>query len=209
MSETESKRKKPQRQDFQRALQSMDTFMDIEVDDLMTLAQRAQQFAEQRASESLAVSSVMSQPVSTVTEQTSMAAAAHLIVSERISGLPVVDAQQRLVGIVTEADFLRGLGVPAHQPAHNLWQTLETLFAHLGHAGEMESPGDPVSRHMARMVICTAPQADLDEVLALMKQHHIKRLPVCDDERRVVGMVTRSDLVRVFFDRYLQTSTRP
>jgi CBS domain-containing membrane protein len=203
MSESESKRTL-QRQDFERALQSMDTFIDVEVDDLMTLAQRAQHFAEQRLSEALLVANIMSHPVATVSEHASMAEAAHLIVTERISGLPVVDAEQRLVGIVTEADFLRGLGVPAHQPSHNLWQTLETLFAHLGHNGELESPNDPVSRHMARNVVCTTPQADLDQVLALMKQHHIKRLPVCDDTRHVVGMVTRSDMVRIFFDRYLQ-----
>ena len=49
----------------------------------------------------------MSQPVRTVHPQTPLADAAHLMVTERISGLPVVDDAGALVGIITEADFLR------------------------------------------------------------------------------------------------------
>ena len=46
--------------------------------------------------------------------------------------------------------------------------------------------------------------ADIDDVIELMKHHRIKRVLVCDGERHVVGVVTRSDLIRIFFDRYLQ-----
>jgi CBS domain-containing membrane protein len=190
------------REDYERALQSMDTFMDIEVNDLMTLAERAQYFAGQRATESLKVSRIMSHPVRVVREQDTMSDAAHLMVTERISGLPVVDNEDRLVGIITEADFLRGLGVPAHHPTHNLWQTLEVLFSHLAHHGELEAPEDPVADHMVRDVVCTSPDQYVDDVIQLMKQHRVKRVLVCSAESRVVGVVTRSDLMRIFFDRY-------
>ena len=197
-----STKPKAVREDYERALQSMDTFMDIEVNDLMTLAERAQYFAGQRATESLKVSRIMSRPVRVVREQATMSDAAHLMVTERISGLPVVDNEERLVGIITEADFLRGLGVPAHHPTHNLWQTLEVLFSHLAHHGELEAPEDPVADHMVRDVVCTSPDQYVDEVIQLMKQHRVKRVLVCSAERRVVGVVTRSDLMRIFFDRY-------
>ena len=193
------------REDYERALQSMDTFMDIEVNDLMTLAERAQYFAGQRVTESLRVSRIMSHPVQVVREQTTMSDAAHLMVTQRISGLPVVDSDERLVGIITEADFLRGLGVPAHHPTHNLWQALESMFGHLAHHGELEGPEDPVADHMVRDVVCTSTDHHVDDVIQLMKQHRVKRILVCNDERQVVGMVTRSDLVRIFFDRYLQS----
>lgn len=197
---------KPVRGDYERALASMDTFIDVSANDLKTLAERAQHFAGQRATESLQVSRIMSQPVRVINPDTKMSEAAHLMVTERISGLPVVDNAKQLVGIITEADFLRGLGVPAHHPTHNLWQTLESLFSHLGHHAELEGPSDPVSHHMVRDVVCTSPEHYLDDVLGLMKQHRVKRVLVCDTERHVVGTVTRSDLVRVFFDRYLQTA---
>lgn len=207
MSE-DRKPRKPSREDFERALGSMDTFVDIGVNDLMTLAERAQHFAGQRAAESLTVARIMSQPVRVVDTQTTMSQAAHLMVTERISGLPVVDDAEQLVGIITEADFLRGLGVPAHQPTHNLWQTLESMFSHLAHHAEVESPEDPVSEHMVRDVVCASPDHNVDDVLSLMKQRRVKRVLVCDTERHVVGMVTRSDLVRIFFDRYMQADKR-
>jgi len=197
--------RRPRRADFQQALQSMDTFIDITVDDLMTLTQRAEQFASRRAAEGMGVSRVMSQPVRTVHPQTPLGEAAHLMVSERISGLPVVDDAGLLVGIITEADFLRALGVPAHQPQHSLWQTLESLFSHLMHHGELEAPDAPVTEHMAKTVVCVHPEQDLHDVIEVMKRNSVKRVVVCDREHRVLGMITRSDLVRIFFDRY----TRP
>jgi CBS domain-containing membrane protein len=196
--------KGPSRSDFQRAIQSMDTYMDITVDDLMTLAQRAQQFASRRATKAIGVRQVMSQPVRTVHPQTPLNEAAHLMVSERISGLPVIDDAGLLAGIITEADFLRALGVPAHQPHHNLWQTLESLFSHLTHHGEPEAPNAPVTEHMIKHVVCVRPEQDLHDVIEVMKRNSVKRVVVCDDTRRVVGMITRSDLVRIFFDRYTQ-----
>jgi len=194
--------KGPRRTDFQQALKSMDTFIDITVDDLMALSQRAEQFASRRDTEAIGVARVMSQPVRTVHPQTSLTDAAHLMVNERISGLPVVDDNDLLVGIITEADFLRALGVPAHQPHHNLWQTLESLFSHLRHHGELEAPNAPVTEHMVKHVVCVRPGQDLHAVIEVMKSNSVKRVVVCDDTRRVLGMITRSDLVRVFFDRY-------
>ena len=199
--------RRPRREDYEHALQSMETFMDIGVNDLMALAERAQHFAGQRAIGSHTISHIMSQPVRSVHPQTPMSEAAHMMVRERISGLPVVDDADHLVGIITEADFLRGLGVPAPQPAHNLWQTLESMFGHLAHHAELEGPDDPVSAHMVRDVVCASPQNNVHDALDLMKHHRVKRLLVCDQARHVLGVVTRSDLVRLFFDRYTQSST--
>ena len=196
----------PRREDYERALSSMNTYMDIEVNDLMTLAERAQQFAIRRLTASIGVTQIMSQPVSAVSPQTTMSAAAHILVEQRISGLPVVDDANRLLGIITEADFLRALGVPAHHPTHSIWQTLESMFSHLAHHAGMKGPDDPVAEHMVREVICVGEEQDVHDVLETMKRHRVKRVLVCDDEKHVAGVITRSDLVRIFFDRYTQGS---
>jgi CBS-domain-containing membrane protein len=185
----------------------MDTYIDITTDDLMELARRAEEQAARRTTEALQVERVMSQPVRTVRSQTPLSEAAHLMIAERISGLPVVDDAGHLVGIITEADLLRALGVPAHEPNHSLWQTLESLFSHLSRHADLKAPDDVVAEHMVRDVVTISPDRDLHEVIERMKQHRVKRLVVCDDERRVLGMVTRSDLVRVFFDRYTRSRT--
>lgn len=206
MSDPHDTSRRPGRADFQQALQSMDTYIDITVDDLMALTHRAEQFATRRATEAIGVRQVMSQPVRSVRPQTPLTDAAHLMVTEKISGLPVVDDDGRLAGIITEADFLRALGVPAHQPHHNLWQTLESLFSHLARHGELKAPDDPVNAYMVRTVVCVRPDQHVHDIIELMKRNSVKRLVVCDNDRRVVGMVTRSDLVRLFFDRYTQSS---
>jgi len=194
--------KQPRREDYQQAIQSLDTYIDITVDDLMDLTERAKQIASRRVAESLSIAQVMSQPLHCVKPQTLLTEAAHLMVSKHVSGLPVVDDDRRLVGLITEADFLRALGVPSQQPSHNVWQTLEALFAHLAHHAELETPTDPVALHMVRKVQCVRPDQTLQHVLEMMKEHWVKRVVVCDADQRVLGMVTRSDLVRVFFDRF-------
>jgi len=97
--------------------------------------------------------------------------------------------------------------VPAHQPHQTLWQTLESLFSHLSRHAELEVLDTPVTEHMVKNVVCVHPEQDLHDVIEVMKRNSVKRAVVCDGEHRPLGMVTRSDLVRVFFDRY--TRTRP
>lgn len=188
--------------DYQRALDSMDTFMDVSAKDLMALAQRARQFAIQRRIEKRRVADIMTAPVIHVRPDTPLSAAAHLMVTKQISGLPVVGEADRLVGIITEADLLRTLGVPAHEPTHSVWQTLESMLSHLSRHDTLHGPDDPVSRHMQGNVVCVAGDDDIERVLELMKQHRVKRLVVCDAQQHPLGMVTRSNLVRTFFDRF-------
>ncbi len=180
----------------------MDTYIDITVDDLMELAGRARDIAARRVTEALTVQRVMTRPVATVHPQTTLSEAAHLMVSRGISGLPVTDDRERLIGIITEADFLRALGVPANEPHHTLWQTLESLFTHLARHAELEAPDDAVAEQMVREVVTITPDRHIQEVIELMKRHRVKRVVVCDDAQQVLGIVTRSDLVRLFFDRY-------
>ncbi|MFP5504689.1 MAG: CBS domain-containing protein [Gammaproteobacteria bacterium] len=186
------------RDDFVNALKEMDTFMDVTVDDLMEISSKAAKYARHRKTEGLTIANLMTRAVVTVAPDTSLAEAAHLLVENRISGLPVVDAQQRLLGVITEADFLRAMGIPSHHPTHNLWQTLEAMFSH---QPEIREPTGKVADLMVTNVITVRPYQTLHDVVEIMKHNRIKRVIVCDDDGRVQGMVTRSDLVRVFFDR--------
>ncbi len=172
--------------------------MDVTVDDLLELNQKAAKYAHLRKTEALRIENLMTRRVITVAPDTSLAEAAHLLVTNHISGLPVVDAQQRLIGVITEADFLRAMGVPSHHPTHSLWQTLEAMFTH---DAEIREPTGTVADLMVANVITVKPEQTLHDVVEIMKHNRIKRVVVCDDAGLVQGMITRSDLVRVFFDR--------
>jgi CBS domain-containing protein len=140
----------------------------------------------------------MTQPVITAHPDYTLADVAHLFISRRISGVPIVDEQERLIGIVTEADFLRVLGVPSHHPTHNLWHTLEALFSH---NLDLKEPDTCISDLMITDVITASPDQSVHDAMEEMKKHRINRIIVCDDKRQVIGILTRTDLVRIFFDR--------
>lgn len=189
---------RPTREDFRQALNDMGTYIDVSIDDLMEITTMAERHARQRETEAYRIDTLMSQPVITVHPETSLAEAAHEMVTRRISGLPVVDADGRLAGILTEADLLRALGVPSHHPTHNLWQTLEAMFAH---TLRPQAPEGSVAALMVTDIVTVSPDQTLHEALDLMKKHRIKRLIAVNEQHQPVGMITRSDLVRVFFDR--------
>ena len=108
------------------------------------------------------------------------------------SGLPVVTADGKLVGIVTEGDFLRRseLGTERH---HSRW--LE-FFEPGKLAGEyVLAHGRKVDEVMSDAVQTTRPDTSLDQIVDVMIRNHIKRLPVLEGSA-LVGIVSRSDILR-------------
>lgn len=196
--------RRPTRKDFQRAIKSMNTYVDVTVDDLMELSRRAEQEAFRRQRETRIVASVMSHPLITLRPEATMSEAAHLLQMHHISGLPVVDEDGRLAGILTEADFLRAFGLSFHHPGNTVWQTLEFLFTALASHANPEAPDDLVAEHMHTEVVTIGKEQQVIEVIELMKQHQVKRVVVCDKQAQAVGMVTRSDLIKVFFDTFIR-----
>ena len=192
------------REDFINALGEWDTFMDITPEDLMTLNAAAVRHARARMTESISIERVMSKEVVTVTADTSLSDAAHLLVKHRISGLPVVDESAKLIGLITEADFLRALGMPSHHPSQTVWQTLEAM---LFHRQSIREPEGTVHDLMVDNVVTIREEDAVHEAVAAMKKYNIKRVIVCDDDNHVCGMVTRSNLVRLFFDRFNEQET--
>jgi CBS domain-containing protein len=104
------------------------------------------------------------------------------------------------MGIVTEADFLTAMGVPAHHPSHNLWQTLESMFRHLPYTQVIP---DTVGTIMRQDVITIGEDVTLHDAIQAMTRHHIKRLVVVNEQMDVRGIVTRSNLVKVFMQQLL------
>lgn len=148
------------------------------------------------------VKEVMTSPVIGVLPSASVADAATLMLGNRISGLPVMEADGRLVGVVSEGDFLRReeLGTKRRRS----W--LLELFASPGKVADeyVHANGRKIEEIMASEVITTTPEAPLESAVDLMSRKGIKRLPVVDGGK-VVGIVTRTDLLRAL----LRVSSNP
>ncbi len=189
-----------QREDFQNALKEMDSYIDITLEDLMQIDRMARKHAQLRRAEQLLVREIMTTDVATVTPDTLLKDAARVLLELRISGLPVVDESGKLTGIVTEADFLCAMGIPCHHPAHSLWQTLESMFKHQSPPANMPSR---VADIMVPQVVTISDDKPLHDAIDSMKKNHIKRLVIIDEQHKVRGIITRSNLVQVLLQKIL------
>jgi CBS domain-containing protein len=135
---------------------------------------------------------VMTSPVISVEPDASMWQAVRIMLQHRISGLPVIDKEGRLVGMVSEGDFLRRAetGTQRRRPH---W--LEFLLGPGRLADEYtRSHGRKIQDIMTPDPVTVTGDTSLEEVVRTMEKRRIKRLPVVHDNA-VVGIVTRANLV--------------
>jgi CBS domain-containing protein len=138
------------------------------------------------------VKEVMTSPVLSVEMDSPILPAIRIMLQRRISGLPVVDKQGHLVGIVTEGDFLRRAET-ATQRRRPRW--LEFLIGPGRLADEYtRSHGRKVNDVMTPDPITVTEQTPLEEVVRTMEKHRVKRLPVIRGEA-LVGIVSRANLL--------------
>ncbi|HEY0224220.1 MAG TPA: CBS domain-containing protein [Pseudolabrys sp.] len=119
--------------------------------------------------------------------------AVRLMLQHRISGLPVVNGSGRLLGMVTEGDFLRRaeIGTERHRPR---W--LEFVLGPGRSAAEYtHSHGRKVEEIMSAEPYWVSEGTPVEDIVSLMERRRIKRVPVTRDAR-VVGIVSRANLVR-------------
>jgi len=146
---------------------------------------------------------MMANPV-TVEPDTSIVAAIRLMLQRRFSGLPVVDEAGRLVGIVTEGDLMRRAetGTQRRRPRYIEFflgpGRLAQEFAH--------AHGRKVNEVMTQTVHTVSENASLEEIVKIMEQHRVKRLPVLRDGT-LVGIVSRANLLRALAS--IAGETRP
>ena len=136
---------------------------------------------------------IMTRDVITVTPHTTIGEAAKIMLETRISGLPVMDDAGRLVGIVSESDFLRRseIGTGRKRPA---WLQ---FFMGPGKAASefVQERGRKVEDVMTRDPITVGEETPLEDLVRLMEKNDIKRLPVMSG-RTLKGIVTRSNLLQ-------------
>ena len=135
---------------------------------------------------------IMSLEVVSVSPDASILEAVRLMLQNRISGLPVVDRQGTLVGVVTEGDFLRRAETGT-QPKRARW--IEFFMGPGQSADEyVRTHGRKVADVMTPTPITITEDTRLDDIVNLMEQRAVKRLPVAR-QGRVVGIVSRANLL--------------
>ena len=129
----------------------------------------------------------------TVPPDTPLPAVAALMAERGISGLPVVDAEGCLLGLVTDGDMMRRLAAKEDQPAS--W--LSRLLASHGRQADQyaRTHGRRVRDVMTTDLATVTEETSIEEVAKLLETRRIRRVPVVR-EGRLVGLVSRADLLR-------------
>jgi CBS domain-containing protein len=136
------------------------------------------------------VSDVMTTKVVSVTEKASYRHIAELLTAHHLTALPVVTPDGHVVGVVSEADLIRKQERhehPEHKPG---WQFRPTA--------RTKAEARTAAQLMTAPAITIGPDALLGTAARVMGAHHVKRLPVIDADGSVVGIVSRTDLLKVF-----------
>lgn len=139
------------------------------------------------------VHNVMTREVVYVNDHTPYKQIARTLLERGVSAVPVLDARCRVRGVVSEADLLEKQahlveGYPEH---------LE-LLTRRGRTAQSKAHGVEAADLMTTPAITIDPREDLAHAARLMRRHGVKRLPVVDAYGRLLGIVSRSDLLKPF-----------
>ena len=136
---------------------------------------------------------IMTRPVFTVTPEATILEAANIMLQRHISGLPVADASGKLVGIISEGDFIRRSEIGT-QRKPGRW--LKLILGPGGAATNfVREHGRKVSEIMTREPLTITEDTPLDEIVKTMETNNVKRLPVMRGNA-LVGIVSRANLLQ-------------
>lgn len=117
-----------------------------------------------------------------------------LLTENDVTAVPVVDDRDHPVGVVSEADLLR-------KSADQADPSGRTPVPHLEAWERAKAEGARAEELMSAPPICARPEWNVVEAARLMETRHLKRLPVVDETDRLLGIVSRGDLLRIFLRR--------
>ncbi|MFA9459689.1 CBS domain-containing protein [Thiohalorhabdus methylotrophus] len=179
--------------DIQAAMGSIPAYIDITSSDFREIYHLAFRHAVERLAGAMKARDVIARSVVTVQRDTPLPEVTALMVKHRISGLPVVDESGRVAGIISEHDFV----------THAREEDGRTVIEILPAAGVVDEAGSAAHGYahvaediMTPQVVTLEEDAPLPEIAARFAEWTVNRLPVVDHQDRLIGLVSRWDLVQ-------------
>lgn len=146
------------------------------------------------------VKDIMTKKVITVNPETKIKKAADFLSKHNLTGLPVIDKKNKIVGIISEADFMtknHHLHLPSYiQTLHALktWdRSDEKLKKEIKKLSNIKA-----SEIMNTDVVVVSPKTTLKDLAVLFAEKRVNPIPITDKENHLLGIVSRSDIVRLF-----------
>jgi CBS domain-containing membrane protein len=177
--------------DVYEAMKSMSGYLDITPGDFKELYCYAYRQAMERIARSVLAKDMMATEVISVKPETPLHEVAEAMGSRGISGVPVVDEDHRVVGVISEKDFLAKMG---DEGPKNFMAVIANCLKAKGCIAL------PIGSKRAKDIMSTpaatvGEDTPFSEIASLMAQKTINRVPVADQKGRLVGIITRNDLI--------------
>jgi len=178
--------------DFREALKEFGTYVDITEEDLKRLYEIAVKIAKERCIHSWLASEIMTRDVVSVKRDTDIHEAGKLLIKNRISGMPVVDNDNHVVGMISTSDLL----VFADIPRGHIFNDVVMKYV-LRKSVPRHGTGNKVEDTMATSVITVSPDTTVKKIATILDKKGIKRVPVVDEGNKLVGIVSRGDILQI------------
>ncbi|HSY29472.1 MAG TPA: CBS domain-containing protein, partial [Burkholderiaceae bacterium] len=176
--------------DLDFVLKNYNEVLDVSRDDLENLLMQTEMHAYRRRLGEITCADIMSRDVVTVEFGTNLQDAWRLLHKHKVVALPVLDRVRRIVGIVTLLDFIRHAELDTYEGFDfKLRQFLRPLLK-----SHSEKP-EVVGQIMTRKVHSATDSMHIVELVPLLSEYGLHHIPIVDHEKRLVGIVTNSDLV--------------
>ena len=186
--------------DLHHALEQMNTVLDISEEDLNTVYKMAGMHAYRRKMGEIRCADIMTHDVIAVEYGTELEEAWALLRHHKIKALPVVDRARRVIGIVTLVDFLKRADLKTYE---NFQDKLIKFIKRT--PGMHSSKPEVVGQIMATPVYTAEESMHIVELVPLLSEKGLHHIPILDTERRLVGMVTQSDLIAALYSGSLSS----
>lgn len=181
--------------DLNEVLKENNELLDISRDDLEKIFQQTEMHAYRRRFGEIRCSDIMKKDVLTVEFGTELEEAWALLRKHNIKALPVVNKSQLVIGIITQVDFMKNANLEVYD---NFEGKLKQFIRRT--AGHHSNKPEVVGQIMTSPVVTANAHVHIIELIPLMTQQRIlHHIPVLDDERKLVGIVTQSDLVSALY----------
>lgn len=186
-------------EDLDSVLARYNQVLDISRDDLQNILIETEMQAYQRRFGVTRCADVMSRDVRSVMFGTELEEAWAMLHKHRLTALPVLDRSNRVVGIVTKADFI------AHAKTDRfsaLARGLERLLQPVRHTHSIKP--EVVGQIMHKEVRTAYADQPVVELVPLMSDAGLHSIPIVDKERRLMGMITQSDMIATLYEKNLR-----
>lgn len=182
-------------EDLNEVLKQYNQIIDVSPEDLQLLMQQTELHAYRRRFGEITCAEIMSKDVISVEFGTELEVAWTLFRKHKIKAMPVVDRAQRIIGIITQVDFMKHANLDVLDGFENKFKNFIKRTA-----GINSMKPEVAGQIMTAPVVTASVDMHITELIPLMSQNQLHHhIPVVDEDRKLAGIITQSDLVSALY----------